>query len=83
MSPWWVADKPVSSLRKLIVMLYSGGAGFRREFLEVNEIERHYITPVIRASPTNERILLANPGISFHCTIKEFLVASTKRNITT
>jgi hypothetical protein len=54
MSPWWVPDKPVSSLRKLIVMLYSGGAGFRREFLEVNEIERHYITPVIRASPTNE-----------------------------
>jgi hypothetical protein len=54
MSPWWVADNAVSSLRKLIAMLYSGRAGFRREFLEINEIERHYITHAVRASPRNE-----------------------------
>jgi hypothetical protein len=62
MSPWWVADNRASSLRKLLAMLYSGRAGFRREFLEINEIERYNITHAVRVSPTNEGILLANPG---------------------
>jgi hypothetical protein len=55
MSPWWVADNAVSSLRKLIAMLYAGRAGFRREFLAINEIERHDIAHAVRASPRNER----------------------------
>jgi hypothetical protein len=54
MAPLWVADNPVSSLRKLIAMLSVGRAGFRREFLEINVIERHHITHVVRGSPTNE-----------------------------
>jgi hypothetical protein len=54
MAPLWVADNPVSSLRKLIPMLSVGRAGFRREFLEINEIERHYITHAVSASPRNE-----------------------------
>jgi len=31
----------------------------------------------------NDRILLANPAISFYCTIVKFLVESTKINNTT
>jgi hypothetical protein len=54
MAPLWVADNPISSLRKLIAMLSVGRAGFRREFLEINVLERHRITHVVRVSPTNE-----------------------------
>jgi hypothetical protein len=65
MAPLWVADNPVSSLRKLIAMLSVGRAGFRREFLEINKIDSHHITHAVRACPTNEGILLANPSIGF------------------
>jgi hypothetical protein len=54
MAPWLVADEPVFSLRKLIVVTYFGKASFRREFLEMKEIERHHITHPVRASPKNE-----------------------------
>ncbi len=53
MAPSRVADEPVSSLRKLMAMLSSGRAGFRREFLEIKEIERHHSTHTVRASPKN------------------------------
>jgi len=46
-----------------MAMLSSGRTGFRREFLEINGIERHYITHAVRASPTNEGILLANSKV--------------------
>jgi hypothetical protein len=42
-------------------MLYFRRAGFRREFLEINEIDGHYIPHAVGASPKNEGILLANP----------------------
>src|SRR5687767_12245746 len=61
MAPSLVADHPVSSLRKLMAMLPSGRASFKREFLEINAIERYHNMHTVRASPTNERILLANP----------------------
>ena len=53
MEPLWCADTPVSSLRKLLAMLSVGRAGFRGECLEINVLERHRITHVVRASPTN------------------------------
>jgi hypothetical protein len=54
MAPSQVADNPVSSLRKLMAMLSSGRASFRREFLEIKGIERHHSTHTVRASPKNE-----------------------------
>jgi hypothetical protein len=54
MAPSRVAGKPVSSLRKLMAMLSSGRAGFRREFLEIKRIERHHSTHTVSASPKNE-----------------------------
>jgi hypothetical protein len=53
MAPWCVADHAVSSLRKLIAVLCFRRAGFKREFLEINEIERYHLTHAVRASPTN------------------------------
>jgi hypothetical protein len=58
----WVTDKPVSSLRKLIAMLSSGREGFRREFLEINGIDRHHSTHTFRASPKNEVFEVCNPA---------------------
>jgi hypothetical protein len=61
-----VGSRPtVASLRKLMAMRYVGRAGFRREFLEINKIDSHHITHAVRACPTNEGILLANPSIGF------------------
>jgi hypothetical protein len=44
-----------------MVMLSSGRADFRREFLEIKGIERHHSTHTVRASLKNKGILLANP----------------------
>jgi hypothetical protein len=38
MASLYVANKPVSSLRKLSAMFYVRSTGFRREFLEINGI---------------------------------------------
>jgi hypothetical protein len=37
-----------------MAMLYFERASFRREFLEIKEIERHHSTHAVRVSPKNE-----------------------------
>jgi len=60
-------------------MLYSGRAGFRREFLEINEIERYYITHAVRASPTNEGLREVIPGVARVPSIAKKMVPSNER----
>ena len=35
-------------------MFYFRRTGFKREFLEINEIERYHLTHAVSASPRNE-----------------------------
>jgi hypothetical protein len=48
------ADESGFCLRKLMVMFYYGRVGFKREFLEINGIDRHGFRHSVRASPRNE-----------------------------
>src|SRR3989442_11034119 len=60
-------------------MLDSGRAGFRREFLEINGIDRHHITRTIRASPQNEGFREIIPAVPRVPSIAEKMVPSNER----
>src|SRR6266851_5527955 len=79
MAPSWVADNPVLSLRKLMAMLSSGRTGFRREFLEINGIERHHSMHTVRTSPTNEGFREVIPAVLRVPSIAEKMVPSNER----
>ena len=44
-----------------MAMLYFERASFRREFLEIKEIEKYHITHAVRTSPKNEGFFSVGP----------------------
>src|SRR5262245_2500614 len=82
MAPWWVADHAVSHLQKLVAMLSSERASFRREFLDINTIERHHSTGTFRASPRNEEFCEGDHWLTpVSCSYRRSMVMQSLRYI--